>query len=219
MPDQELQEWAALSRSITETDRVRHAPPPGLFDTISAEIADDTPTLTAVDNIGPAEPDAVINLSQERARRAPSASRKQRRQLFAASVAAACALVIGFSVVGGDNSGTVTLVAEATNADLDEAFGGAATAIVTGEESLTLSLELSEDLPSNEPVELWLIKPDLSDMVSLGLVEPGATEWELPAGIEPTEYSLVDLSIEPNDGDPTHSGRSILRGALEERDI
>lgn len=219
MPDHELHEWSALSRSITETDRVRHTPPPGLFDQISAEIANDAPSLTLVqDETRPMTPQPAIDLSQERARRAPSVARKRRRQVFIGSLAAACALVIGFSVIGGDDN-TETFVAEATNTDLPEAFGGAATAIVSGDEALTLSLELSTDLPSDEPVELWLIKPDLSDMVSLGLVEPGTTEWEVPAGIEPTEYSLVDLSIEPDDGDATHSGRSILRGALEERDI
>lgn len=219
MPDQELQEWSALSRSITEADRVRHTPPPGLFDKISDELANDAPALSVVDDPAtePA-PESVVDLTRERARRAPSAQRKQRRQLFVASLAAACAAVIGFSVIGGQDD-TDTYVAEATNADLPEAYAGAATAIVTGDEALTLEIEFSEALPSAEPVELWLIKPDLSDMVSLGIVEPGTTEWQVPDGIEPTEYSLVDLSIEPDDGDPTHSGRSILRGALEQRDI
>lgn len=221
MPDHELKEWSALSRSITEEDRVRHTPPPGLFDKIAAELATDGPALSVVsddDETVPVE-EPVIDLTQERERRAPAAQRKQRRQLFVASLAAACALVIGFSVIGGDDSDTITLVAEATNADLPEAFGGAATAIVSGDDQLTLELELSRELPTEEPVELWLIKPDLSDMVSLGIVEPGATEWQVPATIDPTEYSLVDLSIEPDDGNEAHSGRSILRGALEERDI
>ena len=52
-------------------------------------------------------------------------------------------------------------------------------------------------------------------MVSLGVVQSGDTQWDWPTGIDPNEYSLVDLSIEPDDGDPTHSGRSILRGELK----
>ena len=81
-------------------------------------------------------------------------------------------------------------------------------------EANQISLEFSDALPSEEPVELWLIKPDLSDMVSLGLVQADGT-FAVPDGFDVSEYSVVDLSIEPNDGDPTHSGRSILRGQLQ----
>ncbi len=52
-------------------------------------------------------------------------------------------------------------------------------------------------------------------MVSLGDIdEDGAREFEVPAGYDPELYSVVDISIEPHDGDDSHSGRSILRGAL-----
>lgn len=214
MPDRELQEWTALSRSISELDRVRHVPPPGLFDLITAELAANPGEETPVAAIEP-EPtlEPVVDLTRERQRRAPSVERQRRRQMFLASIAAACALVVGFALFGGETA-TETFVAEATNNTLPEAFDGAATATLTGGDGWTLSIDFSDDLPEDEPVELWLIKPDLSDMVSLGLVEPGTTEWEWPEGVAPTEYSLVDLSIEPDDGNPLHSGRSILRGEL-----
>ena len=38
----------------------------------------------------------------------------------------------------------------------------------------------------------------------------------VPAELDPDVYSIVDISIEPRDGDEQHSGRSILRGALTE---
>jgi hypothetical protein len=37
----------------------------------------------------------------------------------------------------------------------------------------------------------------------------------VPAGIDTGEYDLVDISEEPYDGDPTHSGDSIVRGQLD----
>ncbi len=214
MPDQELQEWAALSRSISELDRVRHQPPPGLFQRITAELAENTADEPSVITSYPqplSEP--VVNLAQERQRRAPVVQRHRRRQMFLASIAAACVLVVGFALFGGE-AATETFVAEATNTTLPEKFDGSATATLTSGDSWTLSIDFSERLPEDEPVELWLIKPDLSDMVSLGIVEPGTTEWTWPPGFAPTEYSLVDLSIEPDDGNPLHSGRSILRGEL-----
>ena len=36
----------------------------------------------------------------------------------------------------------------------------------------------------------------------------------VPAELDPDVYSIVDISIEPRDGDAAHSGRSILRGTL-----
>ncbi len=214
MPDRELQEWTALSRSISEADRVRHSPPPGLFDLITAELADDADEILAVTSAEPAPaPDHVVDLSLERQRRAPSSQRQRRRQMFLSSIAAACVLVVGFTIFGSDDA-TETFVADATNDTLSEAFDGAATATLTSGDEWTLSIDFSEVLPEGDPVELWAIKPDLSDMVSLGIVEPGMSEFVWPIGFAPTEYSLVDLSIEPKDGDPTHSGRSILRGEL-----
>ena len=70
-------------------------------------------------------------------------------------------------------------------------------------------------------LEVWLIQPDaqggITDLVSIGLIDPddpGALE--VPSGYDPLVYNIVDVSIEPRDGDPGHSGRSILRGPLQQ---
>ena len=101
-----------------------------------------------------------------------------------------------------------------TNADLPEPYTGKATAVaeLVGDEQ-RLIIDFDAALPEDVPIELWLIKPDLSAMTSLGLIED-VDGYVIPAGIDVAEYSVVDLSIEPNDGDPTHSGRSILRDTL-----
>lgn len=68
-------------------------------------------------------------------------------------------------------------------------------------------------------LEAWLIDPDTGAMVSLGVVaaEPGAATVELavPRGLDVSTYALVDVSAEPLDGDPTHSGVSLVRGTLD----
>ena len=79
-------------------------------------------------------------------------------------------------------------------------------------------------LPSPEAgadLEVWLIRPDdegnVADLVSLGIVnpaDPGALD--VPAGYDPDVFFVVDISVEPRDGDARHSGRSILRGPLED---
>jgi hypothetical protein len=36
----------------------------------------------------------------------------------------------------------------------------------------------------------------------------------IPAGVGTDVFPIIDLSIEPVDGVPTHSGKSVLRGVL-----
>ncbi len=79
-------------------------------------------------------------------------------------------------------------------------------------------------LPSPEDgadLEAWLIQPDeegnVADLVSIGLVDPDDPgRLEVPAGYDPKAFFVLDISIEPRDGDTSHSGRSILRGPLRE---
>ena len=88
------------------------------------------------------------------------------------------------------------------------------------------SIELVDAaLPAPEAgadLEVWLIQPDdeggVADLVSLGVVDPADPgSLDVPVGYDPSTYFVVDISVEPRDGDAGHSGRSILRGPL--RDI
>lgn len=218
MADIELKDWIELSGSVTDEDRERTAPPPDLWTRIEAGLGEATApsatseTLTADDHSLPAAQAPVIDLTQERTRRAPRARRRVRRNLAMAAAAAITVVVLGVSALTTQED-TSSYIAQATNAELPEAYAGTALASVNADAD-QISLEFSDALPSEEPVELWLIKPDLSDMVSLGLVQADGT-FAVPDGFDVSEYSVVDLSIEPNDGDPTHSGRSILRGELQ----
>lgn len=79
-------------------------------------------------------------------------------------------------------------------------------------------------LPSPEvgaDLEVWLIRPDgdgnVADLISLGVVDPADPgTLDIPADYDPATYSVVDISVEPRDGDTGHSGRSILRGPLRD---
>lgn len=204
MSDPDLRHWIELSRSITTEDRDRTEPPDDLWNRIAGQLeVDDSVEADPL-------PATVIDLEQARTRRAPRAVRRQHRRLALTAVAAAVVAILGFSALTTGDDEATTFVAEATNATLPEPFDGTASASVSGN---ALEIAFSSDLPDEEPLELWLIKPDLSDMVSLGLVDDQGS-YVIPAGIDPGEYSLVDVSVEPDDGDPTHSGRSILRGEL-----
>ena len=97
------------------------------------------------------------------------------------------------------------------SAELVERDGGHRIVIV---DAVLPAVEAEADL------EAWLIRPDdqgnVADLVSLGVVDPADPgSLAVPAGYDPALYSVVDISVEPRDGDPAHSGRSILRGMLE----
>ena len=49
-------------------------------------------------------------------------------------------------------------------------------------------------------------------MVSLGTLNDGSGTFTVPQGISTQEYRVVDVSDEPPDGVPTHSGVSMIRG-------
>jgi anti-sigma factor RsiW len=62
--------------------------------------------------------------------------------------------------------------------------------------------------------EVWLIDPETSGLISLGLLSGVSGTFSLPADLDLGRYSVVDVSQEPDDGNPAHSGNSIVRGAL-----
>ncbi|TFD75931.1 anti-sigma factor domain-containing protein [Cryobacterium fucosi] len=62
--------------------------------------------------------------------------------------------------------------------------------------------------------EVWLIKADASGLVSIGLLDGNTGRFSIPDGLDLAQYPLVDVSAEPDNGDPAHSGDSIVRGRL-----
>jgi hypothetical protein len=89
-------------------------------------------------------------------------------------------------------------------ADVEEARDG----------SRTLVLTLEAGAPPDTYREVWLIRNDAAALISLGVLTGDSGSFPIPAGVDLAEYSLVDVSVEPIDGDPQHSGDSIVRGEL-----
>ncbi|MDZ8172227.1 anti-sigma factor [Microbacterium xanthum] len=83
-----------------------------------------------------------------------------------------------------------------------------------GERLITVQLD-ADDAATDAYREVWLITADASEIVSLGVLEGAEGTFTIPDDIDIDEYVLVDISEEPLDGDPTHSGDSIVRGELE----
>lgn len=90
---------------------------------------------------------------------------------------------------------------------------GSAEVVETRDGIRHLQVKLSEDQAQGYQ-EVWLIAPDLSRLVSLGVMDSETGTFDVPAGLELSEFPIVDVSDEPLDGNPTHSSNSIARGIL-----
>ena len=90
---------------------------------------------------------------------------------------------------------------------------GSAKVVRAADGSRTLEVKLSKD-EARGYQEVWLIAPDLSRLVSLGVMNSDSGAFEVPTGLELADFPIVDVSDEPMDGNPAHSSVSIVRGTL-----
>ena len=154
----------------------------------------------------------------------PAEARPRRRvPVWAAGLAA------GVALVGGLGLGRLTLddavtpgreapeavVAAADLTALDSTDGRGVASVVESDDTITLRVRASELGAEDGFHEVWLINVDGKRMVALGVLADGDTgEFQVPRGTLDEGYLIVDISVEPDDGDPTHSGVSLARGEL-----
>jgi hypothetical protein len=212
VPDaDELAELRALADRVQMEPTTWEQPPPGLWQAIAGETGvasapiEVAPVEAPAPAEAPVEASAPVDLAAQRARRRPVLP-------WILGAAAAVVVVVGLVVATADTSDPTSLA----SAPLDR-LGPAG----TGEAELvdddgTLSLRVdTEGLDAGDGfLEVWVIDPDVTRLVSLGPLRPDGT-YDLPPGLDPEDFPVVDVSVEPLDGDPTHSGDSVLRGQLE----
>lgn len=164
------------------------------------------------EGIGAAEP-ADAGASVRSISSARSARRTWGRPVAMLTAAAAVLLVAVPLYLAFGQGGGVDL-----RADLQalSGFDGTGSAEVDGSQ-LTVRFDGSE-APDSAFYELWLLdveNDDVQDLRSLGRIEVAADgSFELPDDIDLDEFNVVDISVEPDDGNPDHSGASVLRGPL-----
>jgi hypothetical protein len=195
------------------------APPPRVWDAIAAATgasAAPRPDAVAMPVPVPAEPVPAEPAPAEDAQVLPFRSRRRPWLLVAAAVVAGAAVGAGAVAVvqnRGDDGQPVTAVALDPLADTDAS--GRAEVVRRDDGSRVVEVELDAPALEGSYYEIWLIDREVVGMVPLGVVRPGTQTFELPAGLDLGKYPLVDVSVEPIDGDPTHSGVSVARGELD----
>jgi len=202
LPD--VHDIEALLRELDVEDIQPVAPPADVWAGIEKRVAD--------------SPAPVHSIAH---RRRPTA-----RWILAA--AAAIVLVVAGTITvvrrrsnNDDVLSAAVLKFDAAQFDPRGAGASAQALLINSHGTYEIRLENSK-LPSvaGDDLELWLIQPDAqgnpSDIAPVALVAGnGDGTYRVPSGLDPKSHYVVDISIEPRDGDAAHSGQSILRGPLE----
>ena len=146
------------------------------------------------------------------------APRRRRRWMPVVAVAASVALVASVGVVAWQfaQAPAPTVLATATLDAFPNWPDATGDAIVEKGPGGTRIVHVTMDAPGvgDDYTEVWLISSDATRLVSLGTLQGTSGTFTIPAGVDLSVYDLVDVSAEPYDGDPTHSGDSIVRGQL-----
>lgn len=157
----------------------------------------------------------------EEAAATPAKPAPRRWLRLAGGLAAGC-LIFGIGLFTGtrfEDSGTPT---PADTETLSLVSLGPAPSGATGkvklasstEDPVTLDVSGLKPTGDNEFYELWLLGKN-DELVALGsfrVEDDGDSEVKVPLPVNPSDYKYFDVSIQEENGDPNHSGRSVLRG-------
>jgi anti-sigma-K factor RskA len=178
----------------------------------------------------PPEVWAAVEQAIDADRRDPAESIRPRRTrgwMLAAAAAVVALAVVASAVILRDDAAeevvsTAVLVHDPAAFDPRGAEASATAELVErkGSYAIRLSGQGLSAAGGADDLELWLIEPDATgrpaDVAPVGLLRgDGAGVYVVPETVDPRSHYVVDISIEPRDGDPAHSGDSILRGALD----
>ena len=87
--------------------------------------------------------------------------------------------------------------------------------MVRTDSGVTLEVATTSALDAgNGYLEVWLINRDGKRMVSIGLLDAERGLFPISQDLLDQGYVVVDISREPFDDQPEHSGDSLVRGTL-----
>ncbi|MBC7441427.1 MAG: anti-sigma factor [Ramlibacter sp.] len=187
-----------------------------------AELAESAPIAEPADlpEPAPATESASVTVTDIGAGTRARARHRRRRVWLPVAVAAGVAGLVG-GLGGGIWWESLQQQAPApviAKAELDPFPGWNASGVAQVEKTADGHREVVVDLTGATQDaglrEVWLIKADASGLISIGLLDGDTGHFSIPDGVDLSQFPLVDVSVEPDDGNPAHSGDSIVRGEL-----
>jgi hypothetical protein len=228
----QLRAVVTTARSV-QPDDYPVAPPARVWDAVVAELglvgrdpdvaSDPEPVPWGSDATGPSGSDTTGSdgaTSDAPVVPLPAQRRSRRQSVLLAAAAGVVGLLIGVGVTAVATSGNDDLpVVASTRLTVlaDDSRGGDAEVLSDGG-GRVLELDVPTLTPDSKGFyEVWLLDKDAKRLVSIGLLDlsQGTTaRFPIPDDLDLATYPVVDVSVEPADGNPAHSGDSIVRGTL-----
>lgn len=211
----EVASLAGVVGVARRTDRADEpvAPAPQVWDRIRAELADPAPA--ASDEAGT---DASVTELPTRSTRRPW------QRLVPLAAAAVVGVIVGggamFALTRATAPAPTDPPAQVAAASLkpydDPSASGTAVVRAASTTERTVTVRVT-GLPATPGAfyEVWLMDPSDSRLVALGVLDAqGEGVFSVPTGLDLSTYSAIDVSLQPMNGSPLHSGDSPVRGEL-----
>jgi len=204
----ELRDVAELSRSA-RSDAVLTSAPPQVWDRVVEELG--------LQTVGPADESDEVAPAVEPMPITSRAARPRRLMLAAAASVGLVVGVLGTWLVTAltDDEEAPPPVATVQLEPLAGKSGNGSAELFQAPGGPELRVGAQGLAAAPGYYEVWLINTDGVRMVSLGVLDAqGGGTFRIPADLVAEGYTIVDVSLEPYDGNPVHSRDSVIRGNL-----
>ena len=222
----ELEHLTSVGRTISDHFTLE-TPSPEVWNRIRTQLgfredfsSDLVPPAVPTDSAASAATPSPVSADPEPDHAVEAAPPRRRRRLVSLALAAVLALLAG---VGGTLAWQQlrplgeTVLASTTLDALPDWTG--ATGQATLEEDASGRQVLVVSMVTPRPVDgiqqVWLINRDQTAMLAVGWLTAPNDRFIIPADVDISSYPVVDVSVEPPDGNEKHSGNSIVRGTLQ----
>ena len=212
-----LRRVTSLARSGSPLENQLDAPGPAVWGSISSTLG------LAADVIpGPFGLGTSVETPSARGHRGHRIHRGRRR-LVVPLIAGALVVVAATGAILVASNAPVpktvatqpTILAEARLKALPDWTGSSGDALIEklgSQRQVVVTVSESRTAPGYR--EVWLISRDLTKLISVGVLVGTQGRFTIPSDVNLADYPIVDVSSEMPDGNPAHSGDSIVRGTL-----
>jgi anti-sigma-K factor RskA len=147
----------------------------------------------------------------------PDRTSGKRRSLLIAALAAAFGLIVGAGITTVATRDQVEVTSRVSLEALPGHTGHGTAELITDQGQPELRVQIETPTTPDRYREVWLINTDGERMYTLGVLpDGGRATYPLPPELagQLQGFNIVDVSIEPYDGNPAHSRDSQVRGVL-----
>jgi anti-sigma-K factor RskA len=206
----ELAELGRIADLSRHPEQLAQVPADAIWRSVQSELASQAPA--------PARTEAAPELqsSQPTVTELPRRTPRPRSWLLVAAAA-----VLGLIIGAGITTVAVRDRVEVTSSTALEALPGqtgqGTAELVSDRGRPELRVQIDAPRTPDRYREVWLINTDGQRMYPLGVLpDDGRATYPLPPALagQLQGFTIVDVSIEPYDGDPAHSRESQVRGTL-----